>query len=177
MWNSLKSLFSRSETTQPVKAHSGDESPKPVIFRFGKAVAPDEAFDASFSGDIEKMVAALDVKTNPIDRHFLLLSLVQETYKERKQAAMASICATTAELHLQEFPELMGPLKECLGTLPRVPTFQQYATLLAERGDFEKAIAVCQAAIAYGLQDGTKSGFEGRIKRIQKARSSVKGGV
>lgn len=174
MWNSLKSFFAPSEKVQPVKVHAGDEPYNLVTFRFGKAVAPDEAFHARFSGDVGRMVAALDVKTNPIDRHFLLLSLVQETYKRRSQLEMAAFCADTAELHLREFPGLVGPLQEDFGILPRVPTFQYYATLLTERGDFEKAINVCQAAIKYGLKDGTKSGFDGRIKRIQKAQSLLK---
>lgn len=174
MWNSLKSFFAPSEIVQPDKVHAGDEPPNMVAFRFGKTVAPDEAFYASFSGDIEKMVAALNVKTNPIDRHFLLLSLVKESYKRRAEVEMGRICSTTSELHLREFPGLIESLKEQFGMLPRVPTFQYYATLLTERGDFEKAIFVCKAAIAYGLLDGTKSGFEGRIIKIQKAQANPK---
>lgn len=171
MWNSLKNLFIPSEIVQPVKAHPGDELSNIVTFRLGKAVAPDEAFYASSSGDIERMVAALNVKTNPIDRHFLLFSLVKESYKRRAEVEMGRICSTTSELHIREFPDLMESLKEQFGILPRVPTFQYYATLLTERGEFEKAIFVCKTAIAYGLLDGTKSGFEGRIMKIQKSQA------
>ncbi len=51
-----------------------------------------------------------------------------------------------------------------------------HATLLAERGDFDAAISVCQRAVAYGLADGTKGGFEARISRIrgQQARAATK---
>jgi hypothetical protein len=33
---------------------------------------------------------------------------------------------------------------------------------------FDRAIAICADAITRGLQDGTKSGFEGRLKRLEK---------
>lgn len=171
MWNFLKGGLASTKKAAPVP----DEQPDLVAIRFGKAVSPDEAFYASFSGDIRRMLAALEIETNPIDRHFLLLTIVQEAYKERKQGEMASICEDVATLHLKEFPSLIGPLNEHFGMLPRVPTFQHYAALLTERGEFEKAIHVCQTAISYGLHDGTKSGFEGRIKRIQKAQSRIKG--
>lgn len=164
MWNFLKGLLAST----PKAVAMPDEPTDLVTIRFGKAVTPDEAFFSRFTGDVPRMVAALEVDTNPIDRHFLLLNLVQETYKRRAQADMAALCAETAELHLREFPSLVGPLLQDLGVLPRVPTFQHYATLLTEHGEFEKAIHVCETALSYGLHDGTKSGFEGRIRRIQK---------
>ncbi|MFU8815520.1 MAG: hypothetical protein ACNA7W_09250 [Pseudomonadales bacterium] len=52
--------------------------------------------------------------------------------------------------------------------LPRVPTFQKYATLLTEDGEYGTAIEVCRRAISFGLEDGTKAGYEGRIARIEK---------
>lgn len=63
---------------------------------------------------------------------------------------------------------------EALRVLPRVSTFQQYATLLAERGEFQRAIRVCESAICFGLDDGTKKGYEGQIERIKKAAARPK---
>ena len=66
-------------------------------------------------------------------------------------------------------PSLALALKEDMGgTLPRVTTFQHYATVLTEDGEYEKAISICEKALEYGLHDNTKSGFEGRIERIKK---------
>jgi hypothetical protein len=58
-----------------------------------------------------------------------------------------------------------------------VPTFQDLATVLAEDHEFADAVRICEAAQGFGLQDGTKSGFEGRIARIRKrqGRSDVSG--
>ena len=58
--------------------------------------------------------------------------------------------------------------------LPRVPTFQHYATLLTERGQFERVIQVCESAIGFGLDDGTKGGYKGRIERIKKKAAARK---
>lgn len=82
-----------------------------------------------------------------------------------------------ARLHVREFPRLVPALKgDFGGSLPRVPTFQNVATVLAEDGAFEEAISVCLDALAHGLQDGTSSGFEGRISRIRrKQREGVQG--
>ncbi|MEL4236995.1 hypothetical protein [Shewanella xiamenensis] len=137
--------------------------------RLGKAVRTAAAFNAWTSGDLDKMLKAVKTKTNPIDRHFLLQSIVNITYKQRKTERYRNLCIEYAKLHLQEFPALVPALKEDMdGTLPRITTFQNYSTLLTEDGEFEKAISVCMQAIEYGLHDNTKSGYEGRIARIKK---------
>ncbi|MBW0279384.1 hypothetical protein [Shewanella xiamenensis] len=137
--------------------------------RLGKAVRTDAAFNAWTSGDLDKMLKAVKTKTNPIDRHFLLQSIVNITYKQRKTERYRNLCIEYAKLHLQEFPSLVPTLKEDMdGTLPRITTFQNYSTLLTEDGEFEKAISVCKQAIEYGLHDKTKSGYKGRIERIKK---------
>ncbi|MGA2507016.1 MAG: hypothetical protein ABSF80_06020 [Chitinispirillaceae bacterium] len=118
------------------------------------------------------MFSALDTKTNQVDRHFLLMGIVNETYRLRSDPKMAEECLKVAQMHIDEFPAIMPALKRDFdGTLPCVATFQHYATLLTERGDFEKAIKVCETAISYGLEDGTIGGFEARINRIKKKAS------
>ncbi|HEU0153153.1 MAG TPA: hypothetical protein VFQ84_07405 [Arenimonas sp.] len=149
------------------------EKPTAYTIRLGRTVKTDEAFDAWTSGDLAKMLAALNSKSNKIDRHFLLMSIVDATYKKRSDPEMSRLCRDVAELHLREFPNMVKPLKkEMGGTLPRVTTFQNYATLLTELGETDRAIGVCEQAISYGLQDGTLAGFEGRIERIKKAKAS-----
>jgi len=159
----------------PRKVAKGEASNSTAFtLRGGEWVEADAAFDAWTSQDLEKLQQAVSLKTNSVDRHFVLMGLVAETYRRRQDPEMAALCASTAETHIREFPTLMGPLKDSLdGILPRVPTFQQYATLLTEQGDFERAKEVCRQAIEFGLLDGTKSGFEGRIKRIEKKELGV----
>lgn len=139
------------------------------VYRMGRHVEADEAFHAWTSGDLDRMVRALDTETNLIDKHFLLMGIVKQAYKERSNPDMAELCASVAEKHLAKFPEIAPALKTDMGGfLPRVTTFQDYATLLSEKGEFQRAIEVCEEALRYGLNDNTKSGFEGRIERIKK---------
>lgn len=139
------------------------------MLRLGKFIPTDEVRDAWVSGDLERMLKAVGLETNLVDRHFLLLGIVKETYRRRSEPAMASECARFSEMHLAEFQAIAPALKADMdGILPRVPTFQHYATLLTELGDFERAVWVCELAKYYGLIDGTKAGFDGRIARIRK---------
>jgi len=129
----------------------------------------DEVFDATFSGDLDKMLSVTELKTKPINRHYLLQTIISETYKLRKEEKYRNICIEHSEKHLKEFSEIAIELKKNdSGNLPRVSTFQNYATLLTELGEYEKAISICKMAISFGLNDGTKSNYQGRIDRINK---------
>jgi tetratricopeptide (TPR) repeat protein len=151
------------------KTKSQKEDPTTFTLRQGRSVPVDDAFRAWTSGDLNLMLKAVATKTNPIDRHFLLQSIVSETYKLRKEEKYRELCIEYAEKHLQEFPSLAPALKEDMGgTLPRISTFQHYAMVLTESGEYEKAISICEQAIKYDLHDNTNSGFEGRIARIRK---------
>ncbi len=59
--------------------------PERYILRQGKATKTDAVFKAWTSGNLKKMLNVLNVKTNPIDRHYLLQGIVNETYKLRQQ--------------------------------------------------------------------------------------------
>lgn len=142
--------------------------------RQGKSVAVNEAFKAWTSGDLDLMLKAVDLKTNPIDRHFLLQSIVGATYRLRKDEKYRILCIEYSEKNLEEFPEISPALKEDMGgSFPLVTTFQHYATVLSEANNFDKAIEVCHQALSYGLHDNTQSGFIGRIKRIGKKAQKI----
>jgi hypothetical protein len=140
-----------------------------IIQRSGKSVEADEVFMAWTSGNFLRMEAATKLKTHPVDRHYLLLQLCSETYKKRSEPEMRSKFFVYSQQHLAEFSELAPNLKdEFSDSLPQVPTYQYLTTVLVEDGRFDEAIQVCQEALKYGLDDGTKYGFQGRIDRIQK---------
>lgn len=163
MFGWLISLLKTKEQQQTKNATA-------YVSRLGKSVPADEAFQAWTSGDLDEMLRATSTKTNPIDRHFLLQSIVGVTYKLRKEEKYRKLCIEYAEKHLQEFPKIAPVLKKDMdGNLPRVTTFQYYATVLTEDGNFDKAIAICEDALKYGLHDNTQSGFEGRIEKIRKS--------
>jgi hypothetical protein len=145
---------------------------KSFTIRGGKSVPTDAVFVAWTSGDLKQMLRALGQRTNLVDRHYLLLRVVEETYRLRSDPTMAAECARVSEIHLAEFQQIAPALKaEFEGLLPRVSTFQNYATLLTEQGNYERAIWVCDLASYYGLDDGTKAGFSGRVDRIHKKQA------
>lgn len=141
------------------------------MFRMGQFVPTDEVRDAWVSRDLKRMLRATQLQTNLIDRHFLLQGIVKEAYARRADPDMASLCARYAEVHLAEFEAISRALVADMGMMPRVSTFQDYATVLMERGEFDRAIEVCESAKQYGLSDGTKAGFDGRIARIKKKQA------
>jgi hypothetical protein len=168
MWNWVKRLLDGGSKRPP--SYAG----KSYVLREGRSVEADAAFMAWTDGDLNRMLEALSVPTNPIDRHFLLMGIVNETYRRRQDEEMAARCAEVSELHLREFAQIAPGLRRDMGgSLPRVTTFQHFATLLTERGEFDRAVAVCEQAIEFGLNDNTKSGFEGRIARIRKKQVKV----
>lgn len=141
------------------------------IERMGRWLVADEAFEAWTSGDLARMLAARSVRTNPIDRHFLLQGIVKETYRLRNDPKMRRLCIETGMLHLQEFATIAPALRVDLhGNLPRVPSFVWLATALAEEGRVEEAVRVCKTAAGLGLEDGTKGGFVGRAERLARKK-------
>lgn len=150
----------------------GDEKSRTVyMHREGKLQPADEGFNAWMSGDLGRMERALKGKANNVDRHFIYLQICKDAYKGRSDPNARAKFLRYAREHIAGFPKLLPALKrEFDASLPRVPTFQQLATVLAEDGDFDEAIEVCKLAMGYGLVDGTKSGFEGRIARLERKR-------
>lgn len=173
MLSRIKEALFGSKVKKPEPSTTVHESQSRFTIRNGELTPIDEAFDAWTTRDLEKMRETLKTKTNLVDRHFLLMTLVDETYKLRKNdLETKELCAEVAEKHIEEFPAIKPALIKSLdGILPRVTTFQKYATLLTEQGNYERAIEVCEIAISHGLHDGTKGGFEGRIERIKKKAS------
>lgn len=166
-------LFSKKNEPQKIKKYSSGNTHEhgegaSYTTRLGKSVKTDKIFDAWTSGDLKKMLKVVNLQTNPIDRHFLLQNIVSETYKDRKNNSSRELCKKYASLYLEEFENIAPALKKDMGELPKITTFQNYATVLTEDKEYDKAIEVCKKAIQYNLHDGTKSGYEGRIERIKK---------
>lgn len=161
--NWLKSIFKKEKQNK----NDIDDSPT-FRGRFNVVVEADEVFLARTSDDFNRMIKATELEANQVDRHFLLQTIIAESYKRRSESQFKDYCLKYSEIHLKEFPEIAPALKKEFGSLPRVSVFQNYATLLTELRLFDKAINVCETAIKNGLSDGTKGDYQGRINRIKK---------
>lgn len=64
--------------------------------------------------------------------------------------------------------EYEDEIKHFQWVCPRIPSFQRLAIIYDKQSRFGEAIEVCELAIKYDLDDGTKGSFEGRIERLYK---------
>ena len=74
-------------------------SPAPEIMttfitRCGRQLAADEVFEAWTSGELDRMVQALLLPTHPVDRHFLLMGIVEQSYKLQGLDEMRELCSS-----------------------------------------------------------------------------------
>jgi hypothetical protein len=139
------------------------------------ATAETPALSSRDGATISEMLRQLEAERRPVDRHFLMLGIVESSYRDRlRDPEMRDLCERVGLQHVAEFPAFAPALREEFGMLPRVPTFQLLATVLSERGEFTRAIDICETALSLGLHDNTVSGFEGRIDRIRKKQAAAR---
>ena len=109
-------------------------------------------------------------KATPVDKHFYLMGAADCYYKQRESREDA--LALAEKYHMMDvklFPQYKGPLiKDMGGILPRIPSFQQLAIMYEKTGRYQDAIDICKLAMNYGLTDTTKSGYAGRLEKLQK---------
>lgn len=150
-----------------------------TVQRFGKAVEVDEVFKAYTSGSIPKMLAALDMPTNDVDRHHLLQSLVRALYARRAGPKSRGAVLRVGAIHLDEMPSLIRSLRRHAqarsstrrndDALPHVETFLLMVRVLCEEGRYDEAAVVWQRAHAVGyLED---DGLANALAAIEKRRS------
>lgn len=119
--------------------------------------------------DLDRMIAALHDEEDPLGRHRLLTGIVEASHRQRDSAAMNKVFMRFAELHVNELPGMAPALTAAgAGKLPRVPAFKLLAMALEREKRFAEAAKVCAQALDLGLEDGTKTGFRGRLKRLQR---------
>jgi hypothetical protein len=57
----------------------------------------------------------------------------------------------------------------------QVETFKMLAIVMGEDERYDEAVDICKKALSLGLEDGTNTGFEGRIARLEKKRNAGSG--
>ncbi len=125
------------------------------------------------------------------DVHFEYLNLVNLMYSRREEPEARDLFKKLALAHIEKFSSIRRALLRDFkifevepghyqykdgrpSNFLHVPTFEYLATVYTEDGEYEKAIEVCEKAIAFGLHDWTKSDYAGRIERIKKKAQKSK---
>ncbi|MCT8864084.1 hypothetical protein [Shewanella xiamenensis] len=104
-------------------------------------------------------------------RYNALQDVIAECYKQRKSTDYLAYGAALCELYLALFHRANATKPKQVEL--KTTGFMQLATLLNDTQAFNEAIALCQQAVSLGLTDGTVTGFEGRISRIEKAQAKA----
>ena len=125
----------------------------------------------------ESLQQQVEVANNATDlqgQHDGLVSVINHCYKMRKQADYCQYGAALQLTYLELYRSLHQQHVAQKNTDDiKAPAFMQLSTLLNDVGQFDEALKVCQQALVYQLTDGTVTGFEGRIKRIEKAKAKA----
>jgi hypothetical protein len=125
----------------------------------------------------ESFLQQVDAANNASElpsQHDDLVSVINHCYKMRKQANYCQYGAALQLTYLGLYRALHQQYVTQKSTDDiKLPAFMQLSTLLNDIGQFDAAVKVCQQALKYQLTDGTVTGFEGRIKRIEKAKAKA----
>ncbi|MCS6152895.1 hypothetical protein G3465_08155 [Shewanella baltica] len=109
--------------------------------------------------------------TSASARYTALQNMVTECYKQRKSADYLNYGAQLAEEYVALFQAASA--EQGKDTELKSSGFLHLATLLNDTQAFDAAIVICRKALELGLSDGTVTGFEGRINRIEKAQAKA----
>lgn len=171
------------ELAPPPEDPIGERAEQEVVQAEVKAVEKEITDTAPPSNDLSSQAAppvpaqvevqaqALLETEQPLARHRLYQQIVEQAYRGRGDETARLALLHYARAHIAEFDDICAPLKKQNGgNLPQVATFKHYTVALTEAGQYDEAIAVCHQALSYDLKDGTKSGYRGRIERIEKLK-------
>ncbi|MCU8044935.1 MULTISPECIES: hypothetical protein [unclassified Shewanella] len=109
--------------------------------------------------------------TSASARYTALQNMIAECYKQRKSADYLNYGAQLAEEYIALFQAASA--EQGKDTELKSSGFLHLATLLNDTQAFNAAIVICRKALELGLSDGTVTGFEGRINRIEKAQTKA----
>jgi hypothetical protein len=115
---------------------------------------------------------SLDSLTDPLERHRLYTRLVETAYRNRRNSEEdLDTAMTLSRKYVDEFESLKPAVFDSMGEGDKiVPVFRMLAIMLEEAGAYDQAVNICRQALAHGIEDGTRTGFEGRIKRLMKKK-------
>lgn len=118
----------------------------------------------------EELKKRLASEKDPYTRNLLYENAVGIAYKQRKSdKKMLTMVVSMGNAYVKEFDQLKVAVFEKMGKGPKeVVVFKQLAIVLEEQKEFKKALKVCETAVSLGLDDGTKTGYPGRINRINR---------
>lgn len=110
------------------------------------------------------------------DIHFYYLALIRFYYRPKtpgqyNKEMAEQVCLADIDLmthHTKQFLRDMFPYGYGDEIIPNSLAFKTLAIIYEKDEEYEKAIDISLKALELGQNDGTKGGYAGRIKRLQK---------
>jgi hypothetical protein len=125
------------------------------------------------SHDVGEMTAALNHVKAPLDRHHLLSAIIHELYPQKDQPAIRGQLYDHGGTYVDEFSRIAPALKAASDTGEiHVPVFKCLVIAMEQDQRYHEALEICRMAVEWGLDDGTKTGYAGRIDRIKKKQAA-----
>ena len=126
--------------------------------------------EAAQVGDLVAIRSIIEQAGSVEERDELYKIAIGQTYYQRSDEKYAEVCEAIGMDYVDFFAENFQLLSRRKGYSLHNLGFKYLAIILAERENFEQAVSVCQKAISFNLTDKTKTGYEGRLQRINKQR-------
>jgi len=125
---------------------------------------------AAQAGNKDEINAILEQAGSIEEKDELFKIVIGQTYYLRKEENFADLCEEFGLDYVDFFAENFQALSRRKGYSLHNLGFKYLAIVLTEREKFDQAASVCQKAISFNLTDKTKTGYEGRLQRINKKR-------
>jgi hypothetical protein len=125
------------------------------------------------SGPTDCLDKALALE-DPLDRWQRLASIAEKAYRGRSQPLQRARFVRCARAMMADYERVAPRLQSTEEDQPLVlPVLRQLAILLDQEGDLVGATAVCRQALAWGVEDGTRTGFAGRLARLRQKQTDA----
>jgi hypothetical protein len=170
--NDTEKAAHKSKPSTSVDRTAEDPAPADKSPAASSGLAPIAALSGNWASDtFTQLVDAYTEQTQPESQHKCLEEVIAHCYKLRKQADYRAYGAKLSDNYLKLFEHLKADAK-FKGEL-KGGAFMQLTTLLNDEEEFDAALKVCQQAIDYQLDDGTVTGYAGRLARVEKAKAKA----
>lgn len=113
---------------------------------------------------------SLQPKDNSLELYYHYLVKINELYKNRGNANSLKQCIELCKKSINIFPNFKNEYikRNNVWDVKSVPCFNTLAIIYEKQGKYKQAINICKQAMSYGLNDGTKAGYKGRIIKLER---------
>ncbi|PGK51352.1 hypothetical protein CN918_26540 [Priestia megaterium] len=161
-----KSIYPDTMELSLIDSKTSTEQPSCSVFSFlyGMSVKLIQQKEYNLA-ERALMMASKKVK-EPMALHSIYNLLIDMFYKQRgEDNTMIDKCIRICRKDMKLAPHITTDKQE-------IPSFKRLAIILESQGDLSGAIEVSKMALQYGLDDGTKGGFQGRIEKLSAKSTS-----